>query len=333
MKAFLKPLPVLLFISFFLGCQLHALPGTDRVPERGTPKLSKIETSKLQAELSACIGKAKAETGIAFILPGQNGLFLHDSASYPMLSVYKFHQALAIAHYLDSLELPLSLLVSIHPQDLRPDTYSPLRDQLCPKGQALKQDTSLPIKALLLQSLQNSDNNACDILFGFLGNGDPQEGLRYADRYIQSLGLSDTRIAATEFQMHQDLQCCYQNRTSPSEAARLIGMLLEGKLFQNRKYQDFIIESMIECQTGQDRLAQPLLSTQARIGHKTGTGDRNSQGKIIGINDIGFVFLPDGRYYILAVFVKNSEESPEETTRLIARISGIVYQHVSGLEI
>ena len=47
-----------------------------------------------------------------------------------------------------------------------------------------------------------------------------------------------------------------------------------------------------------------LENTGAIIGHKTGTGDRNPRGQIIGINDAGFVVLPNGQRYTIAVFVK-----------------------------
>ena len=86
---------------------------------------------------------------------------------------------------------------------------------------------------------------------------------------------------------------------------------------------------MISCQTGKDRLPLPLKGTKAIIGHKTGTGDRNNKGQIIGMNDVGFVYLPDGQRYTIAVFIKDSEESDVETARIIADISEKVYQQVT----
>ena len=41
-----------------------------------------------------------------------------------------------------------------------------------------------------------------------------------------------------------------------------------------------------------------------------------------------FVFLPDGRYYTIAVLVKDSAESAEATARVIADISEAVYRYV-----
>ena len=73
---------------------------------------------------------------------------------------------------------------------------------------------------------------------------------------------------------------------------------------------------MVECQTGQDRLVAPLLDKKVTVGHKTGTGDLNAKGQQIGCNDIGFVLLPGGRTYSIAVFVKDSEEIIRRTVKL-----------------
>ena len=85
---------------------------------------------------------------------------------------------------------------------------------------------------------------------------------------------------------------------------------------------------MISCETGKDRLPLPLIVTNAIIGHKTGTGDRNSKGLLIGTNDVGFVYLPNGQRYTIAVFIKDSEESEKATSEIIADISRIVYQYM-----
>lgn len=86
---------------------------------------------------------------------------------------------------------------------------------------------------------------------------------------------------------------------------------------------------MVECQTGQDRLIAPLLDKKVTMGHKTGTGDRNAKGQQIGYNDIGFILLPDGHAYSIAVFVKDSEADNRENSEIIAEISRIVYEYVT----
>lgn len=96
-------------------------------------------------------------------------------------------------------------------------------------------------------------------------------------------------------------------------------------------YQDFLQQTMTACTTGTARLPYPLQGTEAVLGHKTGTGDRNERGEYIGINDIGFVLLPGGNRYVIAVLVKDSRASYEETEAMIGRVSEIVYKYIKHL--
>lgn len=38
---------------------------------------------------------------------------------------------------------------------------------------------------------------------------------------------------------------------------------------------------MIECETGKDRLPAPLPESEVKIGHKTGTSDKNERGNTL----------------------------------------------------
>lgn len=273
------------------------------------------QNNTLEQRIRQIIADKKATIGVALIVNGQDTLTVNNETHYPMMSVFKLHQALAVAHWLEKQKLPLSTPVFIRPEQLRPNTYSPLRDKY-PQG-----NLSLPVKELLAYTLQLSDNNACDILFDCMG------GTATTDQFIRSLGIHDFQISATENDMHRDLNLCYCNWTTPLAAACLADQLVSRPLFDSC-YQQFILQTMLTCQTGQDRLPRPLSGTPARIGHKTGTGDRNSKGEVIGFNDVGFILLPDGSRYTLAVFICNSSETDAINTQLIAEISEAVYQSV-----
>ena len=138
----------------------------------------------LREQIQHIIGNAEAEIGVAVIINGKDTLTFNNEAHYPLMSVMKYHQALAVAHYLDQRDLPLSTHIRIEKQDLRPDTYSPLRDKY-PNG-----GISLSIGELLTYTLQLSDNNACDILFEYIG------GTASANQYLQTLGIEDFSISA-----------------------------------------------------------------------------------------------------------------------------------------
>ena len=42
---------------------------------------------------------------------------------------------------------------------------------------------------------------------------------------------------------------------------------------------------------------------------------------------MGFVVLPNGQYYTIAVFVMNSRESDKKNARIIADVSRVVYEY------
>ena len=55
-----------------------------------------------------------------------------------------------------------------------------------------------------------------------------------------------------------------------------------------------------------------------------------SDGFPQGINDVGFVKLPDGRHYAIAVFIESSCCDMDGTERMIADISSIVLKFMQG---
>lgn len=258
----------------------------------------------------------QAEVGVAVIFNGTDTLTVNNDNRYPLMSVVKFHQALAVADTLTALSETVDHKVLVTPEDLKPNTYSPMRDRY-PQG-----NVTLPLRTLLEYTLQQSDNNACDLLFRLYG------GPQATDRYIRSLGLTDFAVQVTEDDMHRDTQTCYDNWSTPLEAVRLLEVFLKKPLFA-QPIQEFLKTTLMECKTGTDRLPAPLAGTGARIGHKTGTSDQDASGRWTAINDMGFVLLPDGRYYTIAVFVKHSRESAENTARIIGDISRLVYSSFS----
>ena len=279
------------------------------------PTLLFARQTQLETQLKEAIKGKKAEIGIAVIIDGKDTVTVNNDIHYPLMSVFKFHQALALADYMGKQKQSLETRLPIKKSDLKPDTYSPLRDKY-PQG-----EIEMSIADLLKYTLQQSDNNACDILFDYQGGPDA------VNKYIHSLGIRECAIAGTETAMHEDLNLCYENWTTPLAAAELVE-LFRKKPLSPYVCKDFIFQTMVECQTGQDRLVAPLLDKKVTVGHKTGTGDLNAKGQQIGCNDIGFVLLPGGRTYSIAVFVKDSEENNQANSKIIANISRIVYEYI-----
>lgn len=271
----------------------------------------------LRYDILQRIGKYNAEVGVAVMINDTDTLTVNDNGKYPIMSVFKFHQALGVCHFMQTNGIPLDSVIHISKEELRENTYSPLRDRY-PEG-----NICISLSELMEYTLQFSDNNACDILFNRILS------VKDTDRYIRSLGIDDFSIEMDENDMHQNLDNCYRNWTTPMAAVNLMNLFLEGDAVSG-EYYDFIKRTMTECTTGTARLPYPLKNANAVIGHKTGTGDRNSEGRYIGINDIGFVEFPDGDKYLIAVFVKDSAEEYDKTESIIAEISSIVYEYINN---
>ena len=283
----------------------------------GTYKKDRHEA--LRHALTEYIKGKDANIGVAVIIEGKDTVEVNGKDRFPMLSVYKFPIALAMADHLRDNGMTLDLPVRIQAEDLHTDTYSPMTEQITSSG--LMQTDSLTMTAgtLLNHMLQQSDNNASDIILKTMG------GTGRVTAYLRSIGSRDISVVSTEDEMHADNSLCYSNSSTPVGMAALMDMF-------DTAHNDSIsreIKNMMEtCTTGTWRLALPLAPAGAAVGHKTGTGFTLPDGRLMAVNDAGYVHLPDGRRYAIAVFVENSGYDMQQTESLIAEISEMVYSHI-----
>ena len=92
------------------------------------PTLLIARQTQLETQLKEAIKGKKAEIGIAVIIDGKDTVTVNNDIHYPLMSVFKFHQALALADYMGKQKQSLETRLPIKKSDLKPDTYSPLRD-------------------------------------------------------------------------------------------------------------------------------------------------------------------------------------------------------------
>ena len=275
----------------------------------------------LQERLASYIQNKDARIGIAVIINGKDTVSVNGTREVPMMSVFKFPQSLAVADFCLKNNIELSDSIAIKGDEIKENTWSPMRERYGVR------ELKLPLTELLDYTLQQSDNNACDILFRFIG------GTSVADSLMKSLGYEDILISHTEDEMHRDPYLCYLNRSTPIAMARLFDLFYRQDMRRESPVHEFIAASMMSCQTGLDRLPAPLILTDAKIGHKTGTGDINSQGRIMAVNDAGYIFLSDKTGYAIAVFVADSAYDMAETSKIIADISDIVFSSLNNIEV
>lgn len=262
-----------------------------------------------------------AKIGVGIIIDGNDTVTVNGDRPFPMLSVYKFPQALAVADYCVRHNMSFDDTISIAATEIKANTYSPMRDKYGVKP------LRLPVSELLAYSIQLSDNNACDILFRLTG------GPATVDSVLHEWGYRSIAVRSTEDEMHQDIDLCYLNSSTPIEMASLLDRLNTQLRHVSPEYRH-IAYLMETCATGADRLAAPLMKDKESglivIGHKTGTGDKNPQQRIIGTNDVGYINFTDGHRYAIAVFISDSAYDFASTASVIAAISDIVYTEIKN---
>lgn len=95
--------------------------------------------------------------------------------------------------------------------------------------------------------------------------------------------------------------------------------------------QAVIRQAMLNCNTGLTRLAAPLNGKEGvSFAHRTGTGYVTPENLIVAINDGGYVRLPSGKGYSIAVFIKDYNGKAEEAESIMASISAAVYDRLSA---
>jgi beta-lactamase class A len=224
-----------------------------------------------------CVKKGGTESGI------------NATSRFPMYSVMKFPQALYVADFLTRNDIDLNTEVIVRKDNLMQDTWSPMLS-------TFEDQRTFTYSELLALSLQQSDNNACDILFERCG------GPRAVDKYLRELGFKDIRIQKTEKQMHDTPALSEQNWCTPQSMV----ILLEWFIAHHNDNEPlrYIWKLMAGCQTGGDRLPAAVPNS-AKVVHKTGTGYPLPSGRPSGICDVGIIILDNGQQLPIAIFITN----------------------------
>ncbi|MDE6198490.1 MAG: class A beta-lactamase [Muribaculaceae bacterium] len=276
-------------------------------------------TDILADTISKIAAEYPGEIGVALIINSKDTVTVNNKSVYPMMSVFKMHQALAICHDFDLKGISLDTVMVIERDELDPRTWSPMMKE------HTEAEITLPVAELLRYTLIQSDNNASNVMFKKLVSA------AATDEYVATvIPRSSFQIAYTEEEMSADHDRAYSNYTSPLGAAILIDRLFTDSLVSNEK-QCFIKDALASCVTGKDRITAPLQDKEGiRIAHKTGSGYINDNGELVAHNDVAYIYAGDDLYYTLAVFVKDFKGNEAEASSAISRISEAVYSLLVG---
>lgn len=282
---------------------------------------SSAQTSEpLRQELQQIVSSKKAVVGIS--ISGNNGndtLTINGEGHYPMQSVFKFHIALAVLSQIDKGRFSLDQKIEIPKNDLLPGLYSPIRDKY-PDG------TTLKISEILEYTVSQSDNVGCEILLRLIG------GPQAVEEYFGENNFKDISIKFNEEDQQSNRELQFQNWTTPEAANKVLASFYynEGNLLSQKSY-DFIWKVMRETETGANRLKGELPEGTI-VAHKTGSSGTNKNNITEATNDIGIVFLPDGKYFIISVFVTDSKENAETNEKIIADIAKAAWDYFTAKE-
>jgi beta-lactamase class A/beta-lactamase class A VEB len=236
-----------------------------------------------------------------------------------MQSVFKFHIALAVLSEVDKGKLSLNQEIKIMKNELLPnDIWSPLRDEN-PKG------GTFTVEKLIQYAVSQSDNTACDELINLIGTP------KTVEEYFRKNGIHDIQITYNEKDMQAKWENMFLNWTTPKAASATLKMFYENKnnLMSKASY-DFFWKTNIETATGANRIKGQLPKGTV-VAHKTGwSGTNKETGITATVNNIGIVFLPDGKYFIISVFVAESKEDFDTNERIIADIAKATYDYYSA---
>lgn len=263
------------------------------------------------------ITKDKNATVAVSILDFESGnsTDINGNKKLPMLSVFKFHIALAVLNEVDAGKLKLDRKILVKKSDLLENTWSPIREKY-PEG-----NIEMSLSELLKYTVAQSDNNSCDILLRLIG------GTETVQKFTNATGIKDFQIKANEAKMHQGYEFMYWNWTTTNAANQLLKKFFDGKIL-SKKSTDFLMKIMIETTTGTTKIVAQLPQGTV-VAHKTGSSGKDDKGLTVAENDIGIITLPNGKHYALSVFVSDSLEKDETNTKMIADISKIVFDYFS----
>lgn len=292
-----------LLIVFFTNCQT-----------------SKNYSESLRSQIQQIVSSKKAIVGVSIIgNKGKDTISLNGDKHFPMQSVFKFHIALAVLAEVDKGNLSINQKVEIKKEDLLPeDFWSPLRDEY-PNGGVFT------IAELIQYSVSHSDNTACDELIRLIGTP------KTVETYFKKNNINDIQITYNEEQMQAKWENMFQNWTTPKAASQTLKLFYEnkGNLLSKSSY-DFFWKTNKETTTGKSRI-RGQLPAETIVAHKTGwSGTNKETGITAAVNNIGIVFLPNGEYFIISVFVSESKESFDTNEKIIADIAKATYDFYSS---
>lgn len=269
--------------------------------------------TELRQELENIIATKNATIGISIKnIEDKDTLSINGNLNAPLMSVFKFHIALATLNLVDKGKLSLKEKIFIKKEDLHENTWSPIRDEY-PIG-----NMYLTLDQLLRYTVSHSDNNGCDILLNLI------DGTETVQKFINKQGIKEFTIKVNEQEM-KNWESLFINTTTPIATTELLEKFYKGKVLKKRTTK-YLYQIMVECSRGITWIKAGL-PEGTELAHRTGISDRNENNLRAAMNDVGIFKLPNGNHIILSVYLKNITEEREVTEKIIADIAKATWNY------
>ena len=277
------------------------------------------------------IGVAAQEIG------GGEVIAVNGDETFAMASTYKVAIAAAVLDRVDRGELSLDQLVEV-PLDMFVTGVIALAETFPHPG------IKLSVANLIEVMITESDNTATDVCMELAG------GATAVTKNLRRLGITDFRVdrttreilmdfyslsavtpeaiaeaisknpalVAAQVDPNPDFEADPRDHTTPHAYLKLL-LAIDGGTAMSPESTKFLLGVMSRTRTGAGRL-KGLLPKGASVAHKTGTA-----GGIA--NDVGYVTLPDGRRFAIAVFTNSSKTPVADRDRAIAEVSRALFDY------
>lgn len=274
----------------------------------------------------------------AQVIGSDEVIALNGDQSFVMASTYKVAIATAVLDRVDRGELSLDQLVEV-PKDMRIVGQFGLAETFPHPG------LQLSVANLIEVMITESDNTATDVSIGLAG------GPAAVTDNLRRLGINDFRVDRLTGEILRDVfglpgkatlevvTEAYKTRpellniqadpnpafeADPRDHATPLAMLqlllaIDGGTAMSPESREFLLGVMSRTRTGDGRI-KGLLPKGTPVAHKTGT-----TGGVA--NDVGYVTLPDGRRFAIAVFTNSSETPVADRDRTIAEVARSLFDY------
>lgn len=270
-------------------------------------------TDELRQQLNQIIAAKNATVGISIkSIEDKDTLSINGNLKAPMMSVFKFHIALTVLNQVDEGKLSLDQKIFIKKKDLHENTWSPMREDY-PEG-----NMYLSLDKLLRYTVSHSDNNGCDLLINLVG------GTNVIQKFINKEGIKDFVIKVNEKQM-ESWKNLYANTTTPLATTELLEKFYKGEILKETTTK-YLYQVMVETSRGLTWMKAGL-PEGTELAHRTGISGTNDNNLRVAMNDVGIVKLPNGKHFILSVYLKEITESQQDTEKIIADIARATWDY------